>query len=311
MQVSAGPQISTIAFARNTLTARQMRARDCEFSSVQTMSLASGGSARERERSKACVRDTFKKANENLRNNEFREAYVGYTTVLRMDPRHTKALYNRSTLLKRLGKYRRSIEDLKQLVRLAPKDSGARTRLGYMYYLSRCNGHCEDALEQLQEAITLNPQHAEAYLRRGVTLREIASLSPHGTKAQLALALSDFEMCLKLGKAGKASRKHIVEAMKERVILLIQTNEFEKAKSELNQLEQLLSDVGAEELKKRNVVTDEKIQPGSGGVSSSRGATRNAPVAPGGLDVTLTPADEGGADDAQDPENSTHASTQA
>jgi len=78
------------------------------------------------------------------------------------------AFSNRGIAYARKGQYDRAIEDLDQAIRLNPNYTEAFRNRGTAYGLK---GQLDRAIQDYDQAIRLNPNYAEAYNNRGLTKR--------------------------------------------------------------------------------------------------------------------------------------------
>ena len=78
--------------------------------------------------------------------------------------------FNQGNKLAEQGRYEQAIEDYDQAIRLNPEDADAYYNRGIVYYEL---GQLERAIEDYDEAIRLNPEYTKAYYNRGIVYRLI------------------------------------------------------------------------------------------------------------------------------------------
>jgi tetratricopeptide (TPR) repeat protein len=99
-----------------------------------------------------------------------------------------RAFSSRGLAYARKGQYDHAIEDLDQAIRLNPNDAFAFRNRGTSYARK---GQYDHAFEDLDQAIRLNPNDALAFANRGLTYSE---------KRQYDHAIEDFDQAIKLGR---------------------------------------------------------------------------------------------------------------
>ena len=86
-----------------------------------------------------------------------------------------------------LGQLERAIEELDEAIRLDPQDAGAYHKRGIAYHQL---GQYKQAIQELDEAIRLDPQESEKYRDRAVV---------HRALGELQKAVEDFGEAIRLG----------------------------------------------------------------------------------------------------------------
>lgn len=129
---------------------------------------------------------------------KYEDAISAYNDFLKLNPRHTKTIYNRGRCYQELGEYEKAIEDFNLVLKYDQRNESAWLSLGQemyrtedfksamfysdkvleinrnntmAYYLkarsSQKLGNLRDALNNYNTVINLDPDFGEAYLHRG------------------------------------------------------------------------------------------------------------------------------------------------
>lgn len=109
-----------------------------------------------------------------------------YTEVIRSDPNHFDAWYNRGVMRSQLNDKPGALADYSEALKLKPDMFSARVNRGSLY---RRMGNFTASLEDLDEALKLNPKHRLVRFQRGMTHLELANFDE---------ATKEFDVALKL-----------------------------------------------------------------------------------------------------------------
>ncbi len=111
------------------------------------------------------------------------------TKAIELNPKHSRAYYNRGTLLYKKGQLQQALSDFNRAIESDPNHSEAFNNRGNIWYES---GKTENALTDYNQAILLNPKHSRAYNNRGNIWYQ---------KGFLDKALSDYNNAITLDPA--------------------------------------------------------------------------------------------------------------
>lgn len=101
----------------------------------------------------------------NRRLGYFRKALEDYNTAIELRPNFATALSNRAALFSAVRRYDLAIRDLNRAIEMQPDYAEAYNNRGVAYRLS---GNLTHAINDLSEAIRLKPDFADAYHNRGI-----------------------------------------------------------------------------------------------------------------------------------------------
>jgi len=86
------------------------------------------------------------------------------TKTVELNPKHSRAYYNRGTLWYQKGQFQQALKDFNMAIGLDPNHSETFNNRGNIWYET---GKTENALSDYNQAIMLNPKHSRAYNNRG------------------------------------------------------------------------------------------------------------------------------------------------
>jgi len=85
---------------------------------------------------------------------EYEDAFLSYNKAIELDPKYTKAYFNRGSVYHYLGQYQKAIDDYTKVIELDPKDTNAYNNRGVVYDDS---GEYQKAIDDYTKAIELDP----------------------------------------------------------------------------------------------------------------------------------------------------------
>lgn len=155
----------------------------------------------------------FYRANTKKTLSEFSEAISDYSEAIRLNPQYDTAYVGRGLAKKAIEDFRGAIEDFDEALRQKPDV----VVCGFRAMASAELGSNETALEFLDTAVMLDPNHAHSYLLRG----------------QIKNSLSDFEGALKDFDAAIQLAPSDAEAYRDRSCVKEKQNDYEGAFADL------------------------------------------------------------------------------
>ncbi|HEY2010493.1 MAG TPA: tetratricopeptide repeat protein [Rhizomicrobium sp.] len=136
---------------------------------------------------------------------QHQEAVSMMEMAIKISPGFAEAWTNRGNILREMGELRLSVESYRQALHLKPKDPTA--LLGQSLALWYDDDY-EAALKPLDDLLTQDPLHAEAWSRRGLILRDLERITEamecHDRAMELEPAQPDF--CINKGLYRAGSR---------------------------------------------------------------------------------------------------------
>ena len=87
--------------------------------------------------------------------------------ALRIDPQHVTAWTARATAVRKLGDFRRAIQDATRAIEIDPKFAPAYTQRAFAYQQSEIDNRLEQSFADASKAIQLDPTSALSFILRG------------------------------------------------------------------------------------------------------------------------------------------------
>lgn len=109
--------------------------------------------------------EAFKEGKMAYRQEQYAEAIKHYSKAIQLDPKYSKAYYNRGNVKCVLGDQIGAIQDLNKAIQLDPQDAHAYMIRGLVKAVSRDH---TGAIQDYNKAIQLDPQDAHVYTNRGI-----------------------------------------------------------------------------------------------------------------------------------------------
>jgi len=149
------------------------------------------------------------------------ESLENFSEALLYDPRHRRALLNRSNLLIELNQYQQAEDDLRAVITDHPRYAEAQNSMGYLYYKRR---QLYLAAQHYELALSITPSFPEALANLGIVYRELGLFDKamhcfnraidircdfweaHWNKGLLHLLLGDFPIGWRLYETRKTLR---------------------------------------------------------------------------------------------------------
>ncbi len=128
----------------------------------------------------------FQSGNKHFRQGNYAAAIENYDRAISLNPKYTKAYYNRGVVQDKFGQYEAAITDYDKAINLNPRFTeayhdrgGTKTKLG----------RYEAAITDYDIAINLNPEYAIAYYNRGNAKAKLG---------QYEAAIADYDIAINL-----------------------------------------------------------------------------------------------------------------
>jgi len=131
--------------------------------------------------------DFFQTGNAHFLAQRYPEAIAAYTQTIETASRDARAYKHRGLAYARLGNVQQAYEDLDKAITLDPQDAIAYNQRGIASFAA---GDVQAALKDFSKTIELQPQLAEAYNNRGIAVRTLGDYRQAG---------KDFERAAQLG----------------------------------------------------------------------------------------------------------------